>query len=132
MNKNTIFASIVCLLISFNFLNAGCGSCGPAKKTAAVITLPEDILTSIPETNLLEGKVEASCGSCNFATKESGCSLSIRVGEQVFSVKGTEMKDHGDSHAKDGFCNAIRVAEVKGNINKGTFNSESFALISQE
>ena len=66
---------------------------------------------------------------CNFGMDSRDCSLAIRVGEISYNVTGTGMEDHGDSHAKDGFCNAIRIANVKGKITKDKFKSESFALI---
>jgi hypothetical protein len=129
MLKSYITIITLSIIFSFNALQAGCGGCGPVKKVAAVNLLPKDILTVIPEDNMLNGKVEASCGMCNFAMKDSDCSLAIRVGENVYNVKGTGMEDHGDSHAKDGFCNSVRIANVKGKISKGNFKSESFALI---
>ena len=36
--------------------------------------------------------------------------------------------DHGDSHAKEGFCNAVRMANVKGDIKKNVFKAESFVV----
>lgn len=129
MFKSYISVVSFAIIISFNTLEAGCGGCGPVKKTAAANILPEDILTTVPENKVLSGKVEASCGMCNFGMDNSDCSLAIRVGEKTFNVKGTGMEDHGDSHADDGFCNAVRIANVKGKISKGKFKSESFALI---
>ena len=46
------------------------------------------------------------------------CSLAIQINDISCDVKGTGIDDHGDSHAKEGFCNAIRVANVKGEIKK--------------
>tara|TARA_B100000579_G_C22180426_1_gene553916 strand:- start:43 stop:441 length:399 start_codon:yes stop_codon:yes gene_type:complete len=132
MKINYLIISAFILLLSINNLEAGCGGCGPMKKVATKTTLPEDILTSVPENKLLEGKVEASCGICNFGIKDNDCNLSIRVGEDVFLVKGSGIDDHGDSHADDGFCNAIRIADVKGKIKRGTFRSESFALLKEK
>ena len=117
------------MIMSFNSLEAGCGGCGPVKKAAVKNILPKDILTVVPANRMLSGKVEASCGMCNFGMDSRDCSLAIRVGEETFNVKGTGMEDHGDSHANDGFCNAVRIANVKGKISKGKFKSESFALI---
>jgi len=132
MKTNYFIISAVTIVLSLSVLEAGCGGCGPMKKTATENTLPSDILTAIPENNILEGKVEASCGMCNFGAKDSDCGLSIRVGENVFRVKGSGIEDHGDSHADDGFCNAIRVAEVKGKIKRGKFKSESFTLVTEK
>jgi len=44
-------------------------------------------------------------------------------------VDGTTIHDHGDAHADDGFCRAIRQAKVKGEIIDGRFKAESFTLV---
>ena len=59
---------------------------------------------------------------CNFGTKDRTCSLSIQINEKAYNVKGTHIDDHGDSHAKDGFCNAVRVAKVSGKVKKITLS----------
>ena len=46
-----------------------------------------------------------------------------------YDAKGTGIDDHGDSHAKEGFCNAIRAANVKGEIIKNTLKAESFVVL---
>jgi hypothetical protein len=85
--------------------------------------------TSIAKDGSLKGLVLASCGMCNFGMKDQrSCSLAIKVGEEVYSVQGSKIDDHGDSHAKDGFCNAVRVADINGKVVKGVFKSENFAL----
>jgi hypothetical protein len=56
------------------------------------------------------------------------CNLAIQINDEAYDVKGTGIDDHGDSHAKDGFCNAVRVAKVSGTIKKGIFTSDLFSL----
>ena len=129
MIKTCISILSLMIMMSFNPLEAGCGGCGPVKKVAVKNILPEDILTVVPANRILSGKVEASCGMCNFGMDSRDCSLAIRIGEKTFNVKGTGMEDHGNSHADNGFCNAVRIANVKGKVSKGKFKSESFALI---
>ena len=46
---------------------------------------------------------------------KKSCSLAIKINEDVYPVSGTDIDDHGDSHAKDGFCNAIRAPKLKEN-----------------
>jgi len=38
------------------------------------------------------------------------------------------MKELGDPHAKDGMCNAVRVANVVGNVKDDIFLADSFEL----
>jgi len=105
---------------------AGCGSCNVSNKNSE---LPKGkFVTSLNNDNEVDGLVLASCGMCNFGMKNKNCSLAIQIGEQSYYVKGTTIEDHGDSHAKEGFCNAVRVAKVSGKIRKGIFISESFEL----
>ena len=56
------------------------------------------------------------------------CNLAIQINDEAYDVKGTGIDDHGDSHAKDGFCNAIRMPKVSGIIKKGVFTADLFSL----
>ena len=74
--------------------------------------------------------VEAACGQCQLGiTEKSGCDLAIRIDGKSYFVDGTSIHDHGDAHAADGFCAAIRKANVKGEIIDGRFKTESFTVI---
>ena len=75
----------------------------------------------------------ASCGQCQFGLKGvSGCDLAIKIDDKAYFVDGSGMDDHGDAHAKDGMCNAIREAEVSGEVIEGRFKADSFKLISSK
>lgn len=64
--------------------------------------------------------VEVSCGECQFKMKGKGCNLAIRIdGKKTYWVDGPTIDSFGDAHADDGFCNAIRKAEVQGKVTKG-------------
>jgi len=73
--------------------------------------------------------VEASCGECNFGLKGKSCDLAVRINGRAYFVDGTSIDEHGDAHSKDGFCQAIRKAEVKGKIVKGRFKATYFKLL---
>jgi len=74
--------------------------------------------------------VEAACGQCQFEmTEKSGCDLAVRIDGKSYFVDGTNIHEHGDAHADDGFCEVIRKASVKGKIIEARFQSESFTLI---
>ena len=62
-------------------------------------------------------------------TEKSGCDLAVKIDGKSYFVDGTTIHDHGDAHADDGFCQAIRQAEVKGKIIDGRFKAESFTLV---
>ena len=114
-------------LLSLNLIHAGCGSCNVSSKKTVVPA--GEFVTAISDDGIVKGLVLASCGMCNFGMKnQRHCSLAIQVNEQSYVVKGTGIEDHGGSHAKDGFCNAVRVASVTGTVKNGLFLAESFEL----
>lgn len=77
--------------------------------------------------------VEASCGQCQFGmTEKKGCDLAVRIDGKPYFVEGTSIDQHGDAHAQDGFCNAIRKAEVSGVIVNNQFKATSFTLIEEK
>lgn len=73
--------------------------------------------------------VEASCGECQFGMKGKDCDLAVRIDGKAYFVDGTSIDDHGDAHAADGFCEAIRKAEVQGEIVNGRFVATYFKLL---
>ena len=76
--------------------------------------------------------VEVSCGECQFGMKGKGCDLAIRIDGKSYFVDGTKIDDHGDAHAKDGFCETIRKAEVTGTIVDNRFKVVTFTLLPEK
>lgn len=76
--------------------------------------------------------VEVSCGECQFGMKGKGCDLAVRIDGKSYFVDGTKIDDHGDSHAKDGFCETIRKAEVTGTIVDNRFKVVTFNLLPEK
>ncbi len=72
---------------------------------------------------------EAACGQCRFGLKGEGCNLAVRIDGKAYFADGTGIDDHGDAHAQDGFCNAIRKAEIKGKRVNGRFAASYFKLL---
>src|SRR6185503_5661858 len=72
--------------------------------------------------------VEASCGECQFDLPGKSCDLAVRIDGKAYFVDGTSIDDHGDAHADDGFCEAIRKAEVQGEIVNNRFKATYFKL----
>jgi bacterioferritin-associated ferredoxin len=73
--------------------------------------------------------VEASCGQCQFDLPGKGCDLAVRIDGEAYYVDGAKIDDHGDAHADDGLCNAIRSARVEGAIVDGRFVATNFELV---
>lgn len=74
--------------------------------------------------------VEAACGQCQFGmTSKGGCDLAVRIDGKSYFVDGTDINKHGDAHAADGFCSAVRKAEVVGEIKNDRFIASEFKLL---
>ena len=74
--------------------------------------------------------VDVACGQCKFGMKgKAGCDLAAMIDGKPYFVEGTHLDDHGDAHAEDGFCSAVRKAEVIGEIKKNKFVVAYFKLL---
>ena len=115
-----LFTFIFFFTISFQFIEAGCGGCGPSR---AHKKEKKGLVEVIPRNNYIEGNVLISCGMCNFMNGDNDCALTIKVGPNVLSLKDVGIDDHGDSHAKDGYCNVIKKVYVEGRVRGKTFKA---------
>jgi len=91
-----------------------------------------DPKVSTPDPDKKIQVVETACGQCQFKLKGKGCDLAVRISGKSYFVDGTGIDSHGDAHAKDGFCNAIRKAEVQGEVVNDRFKVTYFKLVEQE
>ncbi len=80
-----------------------------------------------PQKKLLIAEV--ACGECKFGMKGKSCELAIKMFGKPIFVDGTNLDDHGDAHAKEGLCNAVRLANVQGEILNNRFKATYFKLI---
>jgi len=107
-----------------------CGA-GCSRKTA---DRPEAVAEQVEGGSMDQTyeNVEAACGQCQFGLSGEGCDLAVRIDGEAYFVEGTHIDEHGDAHAADGFCNAIRRAAVVGHVAGGRFLVRSFRLLSEE
>ena len=91
-----------------------------------------DPKVSVPDSNKKIQIVEAACGECQFKLEGKGCNLAVRIDNKAYFVDGTAIDSHGDAHAKDGFCNAVRKAEVQGQLVNDRFKVTYFKLLKSE
>lgn len=73
--------------------------------------------------------VDAACGQCRLGLKGTGCDLAVKIDGKAYFVDGTDIDGHGDAHAEDGFCNAIRKAKVQGSVINNRFKASYFKLV---
>ena len=108
----SFFSFIVCLL----FVSGSFGQ-------------KSDPKVSTPDPNKKIQIVETACGECQFKLSGDGCDLAVRINGKAYFVDGTDIDSHGDAHAKDGFCNAVRKAEVQGEIVNDRFKVTYYKLL---
>lgn len=84
---------------------------------------------SVPDSTKKIQTVDASCGQCQFKMEGKGCHLAVRINGKSYFVDGTSIDDHGDAHGHDGFCEAIRKAEVQGEVVNNRFKATYFKLM---
>jgi hypothetical protein len=95
--------------------------------TSVLFSLAQD--KPVPDPAREVQTVEASCGQCKFGLPGKGCKLAVRIKDQAYFVDGSEIDSHGDAHANDGFCNAIRKAKVQGEVVNNRFQATYFELL---
>ncbi len=106
------FVFICCLVISAGNVTA------QSKAVETASTKPTNVQV-----------VEAACGQCRFGMPGKDCDLAVRIDGKAYFVDGTNIDDHGDAHAKDGFCQAVRKAEVAGQVIDNRFKATYFKLV---
>jgi len=114
--KSLLFA----LFLSFSSLVVLAQEKAPAPATAAPDPKKETLL------------VEASCGQCNFKLSGQGCDLAVRINGTAYFADGSDIDSHGDAHAKDGFCSAVRQAKVQGQLVDNRFKATYFQLAPED
>lgn len=73
--------------------------------------------------------VETSCGECNFRLRGEGCDVAVRLPEGSFYVDGVGISEYGHPHDANGFCVAVRKAEVQGKVVDGRYKASYFKLL---
>ena len=86
---------------------------------------------SVKQTTQISQIADVSCGICNFNMTGDECDLAVGINGKYYYTIGSGIDEHGDSHASDGFCNAVRKADVVGEIKHGVFYIESLTLLPQ-
>ena len=126
---------ILILIFIINIIYADCGSCKgdglSSKKIIQSKSTVNTLVMSVPKDGVIDGLVITSCGKCNLGTEDRGCSLTVKMGNEIYPVKGTGLHDHGDAHSAVGFCSAVRVAWAKGKMIKDVFHADSFVLVGE-
>ncbi|MEO6539890.1 MAG: DUF6370 family protein [Ferruginibacter sp.] len=84
---------------------------------------------TIPDPSLPIQTVEVSCGKCKLGLPGKTCDMAIRFDGHAYYVDGAGIDSFGDAHAHDGMCNAIRKAEVQGQLVDNRFKISYIKLL---
>jgi hypothetical protein len=72
---------------------------------------------------------EVSCGKCKFGLPGKTCDLAVRIDGKAYYADGANIDSFGDAHAHDGMCNAVRNAEVQGEVLDNRFKITYIKLL---
>lgn len=122
LSTNYLFGFMKALFILFAFSFSCLASSAQTKEK----------VSNRPDSTKKVQIIEASCGQCQFGLEGTDCDLAVRIGGKAYYVDGSHIDDHGDAHGDDGFCNAIRKAEVQGEVVNNRFKATYFKLIKAE
>ena len=84
---------------------------------------------SIVDTNKAIRVVEVSCGKCKLGLAGKTCDMAVRFDGKAYYADGADIDAFGDAHAHDGMCNAIRKAEVQGELVNNRFKISYIKLL---
>ncbi len=84
--------------------------------TLTAVCQTSKVNNTAPDPNKSVQVVEVSCGKCKLGLAGKTCDMAVRVDGKAYYADGADIDSFGDAHAHDGMCNAIRKAEVQGEI----------------
>ena len=84
---------------------------------------------AVPAANKPIQVVEISCGKCKLGLEGKTCDIAVRIDGQAYYADGADIDSFGDAHAHDGMCNAIRKAEVQGELVNNRFKISYIKLL---
>lgn len=75
---------------------------------------------------------EVSCGKCKMGLPGTTCDLAVRIDGKAYYADGASIDSFGDAHAGDGMCNAVRNAEVQGELVDNRFKISYIKILPAE
>ena len=86
----------------------------------------------VADTNKAIQIVEVSCGKCKLGLAGKTCEMAVRIDGKSYYADGANIDAFGDAHAQDGMCNAIRKAEVQGELVDNRFKISYIKLLPEK
>jgi hypothetical protein len=97
--------------------------------TYAATAQTTDTKATAPDLSKPVQIVEVSCGKCKLGLPGKSCDMAVRIDKKAWYVDGASIDNFGDAHAHDGMCNAIRKAEVQGELVNNRFKISYIKLL---
>jgi hypothetical protein len=88
-----------------------------------------DTKATTPDLSKPVQVVEVSCGKCKLGLPGKSCDMAVRIDKKAYYIDGANIDNFGDAHAHDGMCNAIRKAEVQGELVDNRFKISYIKLL---
>ncbi len=89
-------------------------------------------IISVPDATKPIQTVEVSCGKCKLGLPGKTCDMAVRIDGKAYYADGANIDSFGDAHAHDGMCNAIRKADVQGELVDNRFKISYIKLLPEE
>ena len=100
--------------------------------TISAFAQTTEIKTSVPDADKKIQVVDVSCGKCKLGLAGKTCDMAVRIDGKAYYADGADIDSFGDAHAHDGMCNAIRKAEVQGELVDNRFKISYIKLIAEK
>lgn len=98
----------------------------------AAISQTSETKKNLPAPDKAIQVVEVSCGKCKLGLPGKTCDMAVRINGKAYYADGANIDNFGDAHAKDGMCNAIRKAEVQGELVNNRFKISYIKMLPEE
>ena len=97
--------------------------------TLTAICQTSNTKNTVPAADKPIQVVEVSCGKCKLGLTGKTCDMAVRIDGKAYYADGADIDAFGDAHAHDGMCNAIRKAEVQGELVNNRFKISYIKLL---
>jgi len=94
-----------------------------------VIAQTTEAKKNLPDAGKPIQVMEVSCGKCKLGLPGKTCDMAVRVDGKAYYADGADIDSFGDAHAQDGMCNAIRKADVQGELVNDRFKISYIKLL---
>lgn len=97
--------------------------------TVSVFAQTAAVNQAVPDSTKKIQLLQVACGSCKFGLAGKDCAMAVWLNGKAYYVDGADIDGFGDAHAADGMCNAVRKAQVQGDLADNRFKLSYILLL---